>query len=1051
MQIAVGEPSSGGRREIEIYSRPEEQDAEWTRHASGLLTGVVDTAGDALAERLGAEAWPPPDAERIDTDDLYDRLAESGYGYGPAFQGVTAAWRRGEEVFAEVSLDDDNARHAADFGIHPALFDSAFHALLGLLSEGLEPGHVPLPFLMSGVRLLRTGAASLRVAVQPTGQDTLRMTALDQTGAPVLTIDSVMARTIDVARMTAARDAAAGTLFMVDFTEVPLAAPNDDTPRVAVIGDVPGAPTGAQRYEDLSALLAELETGAAAPDVVIAEPADGASATHDAVHAALTLLQAWVASVALDDARLVLVTRGAVAVRDDELPELAAAAVWGLTRSAAAESPGRIVSVDLDGGGDDVPWPSLLAADEPQLALRAGVAYAPRLVRPPAGIEALPPVAADGGTVLITGGTGGLGALIARHLARGGARHLLLASRRGPDADGAGALVAELAESGCEATPVACDVGDRDALADVLASIPGERPLIAVIHAAGVMEDGTIPSLAVDQVDRVLRPKADAALHLHELTQNLPLSDFVLFSSAAPLLGGAGQGSYAAANAVLDAVAQRRRALGLPARSMAWGFWNVASGMAPGVAAADIEHIGRAIQARLGLVPITPDQGLELFEAARAVDAPVVVPAPLDSAVVRAQARAGALPSVLRGLVRTVARRDRGSSELAQQLAGRSPEERHALLLEIVRGELAAVLGYESGTAIEPDRSIVELGLDSLGAVELRNRLARSTGVRIAPTVAFETPTPTGLVEYLAGRLAEGADGAHAAGTSADGRGNTLTRLLYEAHAQDQLAEYVPLLLAASRFRSTFRTAADLDGPPRRVSFADGDGAELICVPSFLAGSGSHQFARLAAGLGGRRRVSAIALPGFRPGEPVPATWDAAVEVLAAAVCDRPPDGAFVLAGYSIGGALVHALARRLEDDGLAPAGVILIDTYAPERPEELAAVFGEVMGSVLDEHHDLIAAVVDDDSLVAMGAYSRLMAEWEPQEIAAPSLLIRASVPLGDAYERGELPWWQMPEHTAQVIGHHFELIGESAPQTADAIDGWVRELVNEPRPEPR
>ncbi|HEV7773322.1 MAG TPA: SDR family NAD(P)-dependent oxidoreductase [Conexibacter sp.] len=1064
VQVAVGEPRAGGRREIEVFSRPEAEDAdeapEWTRHASGLLTPVVDGAGEALAEQLAGESWPPAGAERIDTDDLYDRLAESGYAYGPVFQGVTAAWRRGEEVLAEVSLDGDSARHAADFGIHPALFDAAFHALLGLLSEGLEPGHVPLPFLWSGVRLLRTGAASLRVSIQPTGEDTLRVTALDETGAPTLVVDTVMARTIDVARMAAARDAGASSLFAVDFAEVPLVGSNGAAPHLAVLGDVLGAPAGAERYGELAELLTALEAGAAAPDVVFAavgdaQDTDEARATHAAVQRALALLQTWLASEALADARLVLVTRGALAVRDDELPHLPAAAVWGLARSAAAENPGRIVSVDLDRGGD-VPWLPLLGVDDPQLAIRSGVAYAPRLVRLPAEAEAAAaqPATPDG-TVLVTGGTGGLGALIARHLAGRGARRLLLASRRGADAEGAEELVTELAQLGCEATLAACDLADRDALARLLASIPQECPLTAVIHTAGVMEDGTIPSLAPDQVDRVLAPKLDASLHLHELTRELELTDFILFSSAAPLLGGAGQGSYAAANAVLDALAQRRRAQGLPATSMAWGLWNVASGMTE-VATADFEHVGRAIRARIGLVPMAPEEGLELFDRARSIDVPLIVPAPLDTGVLRAQARAGALPPALRGVVRAVARRERGGGDaLAQRLTGCPREEWDAVLLEIVRGELAVVLGHESAAAIDPDRSILELGLDSLGAVELRNRLARSTNVRIAPTVAFETPTPQGLATHLADRLRDGAGGADVAAADANGSRGTLTVLLHQAHEHGLLGDFMPLLVSASRFLPAFRSATELDGPPPLVRFASGtgtdDGAELICVPSFLAGSGAHQFARLAAGFGGGRNVSAFSLPGFRAGERVPASWSAAVEALAAAVREHAPNGPFVLAGYSIGGALAHALARRLEDDGLAPSGLVLIDTYAPAGQDEMAAVFGEVMGSVLDERHELIEAVVDDDNLMTMGTYARLMAEWEPLPIEASSLLVRASVPLGDAYERGTLPWWQLPPDVVEVTGHHFELIGAAADRTADAIDGWVRETTGELRPQPR
>jgi thioesterase domain-containing protein len=261
----------------------------------------------------------------------------------------------------------------------------------------------------------------------------------------------------------------------------------------------------------------------------------------------------------------------------------------------------------------------------------------------------------------------------------------------------------------------------------------------------------------------------------------------------------------------------------------------------------------------------------------------------------------------------------------------------------------------------------------------------------------------------------------------------------------------MPMLVSASRFRPAFQSAAELDSPPQLVSFSSGEGAELICVPSFLAGSGPHQFARLAAGFVAGRRVSACSLPGFRSGERVPASWEAAVETLAGAVRERASNGAFTLAGYSIGGALAHALARRLEDDGYSPAGLVLIDTYAPEQQDEMAAVFGEVMGNVLDERHELIAAAVDDDNLVTMGTYARLMAEWEPLPIEAPSLLVRASEPLGDAYERGALPWWQLPPDVVEVTGHHFDLIGGSAAQTAGAIDAWVREKVDEPRAAPR
>jgi pimaricinolide synthase PimS1 len=1050
LQAAAGEPDEDGRREIRIYSRARESGedgaevAEWVRHASGRLAVAPEQPGDAAAERLAGEEWPPAGAEPIGIDDLYDRLAEGGFGYGPAFQGVTAAWRRGDDVFAAVSLDEENADRAKQFGIHPALLDSAFHALLGLHAEEREAGKVPLPFSWSGVRLLRGGASSLRVALERTGPETLRITALDETGAPSLVVDTLVSRVLDAARLPSARGAGADSLFVVEWAEIPLAPPNGDRRRFAVLGGVHGIPADAERYEDVAALSAAIDAGGPVPDVVVAAgvptggATDSAAAVHEAVHHALALLQSWLADERLADTRLVVVTPGAVAIDDGEAPDLPAAAVWGLVRSGAAENPGRVLSIDVDDG--DVPWLALLAAGEPQLALRSGRAYAPRFARAAAPAEEAP--APDpAGTVLISGGTGGLGALVARHLAEGGARRLLLASRRGPSAEGAGELVAELDALGCEATVSACDLGDRDAVARLLESIPGDRPLTAVIHTAGVMEDGTIPSLSPDRVDRVMRPKVDATLHLHELTKGLGLAEFVLFSSAAPLLGGAGQGNYAAANAVLDALAHLRRVQGLPARSLAWGLWGTASGMAD-AGEVDLERLMRTIRARLGLVAMSPEQGLELFDRARSIDAPLVAPAPLDSGVLRAQARAGTQPAVVRGLVRAVARRERSDGEsLAGLLGGRPDGEWDAILLEMVRGHLAAVLGHDSADAVDPDRNMLEFGLDSLGAVELRNRISHSTGLRIPPTVAFDSPTAQALAAYLGERVREEPAGAAVAPAETNGDGGALTSLLREAHARGSLVDFVPVLAAASEFRPGFRSSDELEHPPSLVSLARGELPQLICVPSFLAGSGPHQFARLARAFGGGRSVSAFSLPGFRAGEPAPATWSATIDALAASVREAAANDPFVLVGNSIGGALAHALTRRLEDDGVLPAGLVMIDTYAPESPDELSAVFGDVMDTVLEEGHELIMESVNDENLIAMGTYIRLFGEFEPRPVEAPSLLVRASEGLGDAYEGGRLPSWQLPPDVVEVDGHHFGLIDESASATARVIDAWVSE----------
>ncbi|WP_396230664.1 SDR family NAD(P)-dependent oxidoreductase [Frankia sp. ACN1ag] len=443
-------------------------------------------------------------------------------------------------------------------------------------------------------------------------------------------------------------------------------------------------------------------------------------------------------------------------------------AVWGLLRSAQQEEPGRFQLVDLDDRDASVAaLPAALAQGVPELAIRDGRRYVPRLVRLSDRVEPVGPDPADSpfarldpsGTVLITGGGGTLGALVARHLvAHGGVRNLLLVSRRGPAAAGAAELEAELSAQGAQVTVTACDVTDRDQVAALVASVPADRPLTAVVHTAGVLDDGVIGSLTPQRLDLVLRPKVDAAWHLHELTADQDLAEFVLFSSVAGTFGNPGQGSYAAANAFLDALAARRHAQGRPATSLAWGLWSRTSAMT-----GTLDRVDRGRLTRAGLVAMSDEEGLALLEAGLASSRAALVAARVDLSRLRAQARADLPHHLFAGLVGLPVRSAGGSaagaadgeSPFLRRLAEAPDAQRADLVLALVRGTLATVLGHSDAAAatMDPQRGLLEMGLDSLTAVELRNRLHAATALRLPSTLAFDYPTPAALADHLLAAL----------------------------------------------------------------------------------------------------------------------------------------------------------------------------------------------------------------------------------------------------------------------------------------------------------
>ncbi len=636
-------------------------DQEWVEHANGVLgQGVPAPAEDT--------EWPPKGATVVDLDGFYDQTP-----YGEAFQGLRAAWRRGQEVFAEVALPGA----AKGFGVHPALLDAATHAAVFLGLEGV-------PTNWRGVSLFATGAEVVRARLSVV-DDGVKLTAVDVAGEPVLAADVVSIEQLGELTTRHSVD----SLFRLDWVPV-----------TYLPGDATIVPvTGAQSPESAHALAAE----------------------------ALTTLQ-----VATD--KLVFVTRGAVTGDD-----VAAAAVWGLVRSAQTENPGRFLLVDLDDAPESeallTGLGGLIEAGETQVVVRAGKVLAGRLTRavPREGV-----MRQWDDTVLITGGTGGLGAVIARHLVTRGQRKLLLVSRRGLDAPGAVDLRDELTALGADVDVRACDVTERAAVAELLVGVQ----LSAVIHTAGVLDDGVIGSLTPERLSAVMRPKVDAAWHLHELAGDAQL---ILYSSVSGVMGAAGQGNYAAANSFLDALAAHRHGLGLPALSLAWGAWD--TGMTSTLDEGDLRRMPM----------LTVEQGLALFDAAVASGESLLVPLASGGGVAQ-----GDVPAIMRGLVRPsrrTAAREIVAGGLLAKLGGLPGGERVRIIVDVVRAEAAKVIGYAGADAVGAEKEFRALGFDSLTAIELRNALAVATGLTLPATLIFDYPTPLVLAEHLLAELTgEGTD-----------------------------------------------------------------------------------------------------------------------------------------------------------------------------------------------------------------------------------------------------------------------------------------------------
>ncbi|APE34969.1 hypothetical protein BOX37_14570 [Nocardia mangyaensis] len=719
-------------------------------------------AGDSVTS-APARSWPPTGATRVDVDDLYQRLFARGHHYGPLFRAMRTAWRRDDEIFVEVELAESAHGAAADFGIHPALLDAALHATALFAAD--DGGHALLPFVWSDVALWATGATTLRVRLARSGTDTVTMSATDRTGRPVVSVGSLLLRPVDPTQWQSATLAPAHRrLFQVKWTPLPLSPVHG----VRSLGD----------WHD---------TEPGATDAVILTVPEGNSTVevHDTAQYVLGALQSFLGDNRFETATLIVRTqavvpvassglaavRGVVASRDtagtpgvrvvggvvdagtDYVgarvssggtgPDPVGAVVWGLVRSAQSENPGRIVLVDS--ADADVDFAAVLATGEQQVAVLEGLAFAPRLARLPEGPTPAGRVSLGDGAVLVTGAPGRLGSALARHLADAyGVRDLVLVSRRGVDGPGGAELRDDLEQRGVRVRFAACDITERPALAELLDGLP----LAGVIHAACVLDDATIGSLTPDQLTAVLRPKVDAAQHLHELTADRDLSIFVLFSAAGGLFGTPGQANYAAANAYLDALAVHRRSLGLPAQSLAWGAWDV--DMHEHMADADIRRIARA-----GVRAFSVPDGMACFDAALAQGDPLLVPLLLDTEVLR---RSPAVPPLLRGLVRRAPRRavaDHAAvdpatgSAFARELRALPRAEAITVVTAAVAGWTGEVLGHSGTATVAVEETFQSLGLDSLMAVELRNKVRAHTGIAVPLGTILAEQNLTDLAAYL--------------------------------------------------------------------------------------------------------------------------------------------------------------------------------------------------------------------------------------------------------------------------------------------------------------
>lgn len=743
LQVVVGSSTAPYGPSIAIYSRPAGE-VDWTQHAEGRLR---PTSTPPLSMKTPTPLVQTP-TQHISSDAVYSRLHTLGYAYGPAFQGITTVSTDGGATQITAELPDTGEEYRAK--IHPVLVDCALQGIPATQVDGAIG--LRLPFSLAGIEVHRPAGARITASIKRLDADRFAVELTDETGACVMTLETVTMRTVTAERIAAVAGRARGLLHRLKWTAVGTAvgrpALGDVVPWDTV--DEAGVAEGSTVLLDTRALRRERELGRNAADLS---------------SSVLAVLQQFLANFSGREV-LVVLTHLAVATTDHDAIDVDVAPIWGLVRSAQTENPGRFLLVDTDSAsGDSSALVSgALAHGETEVAVRSGNFYARRLTRVP---DSPPEVHRDAhrdsdeswpscGTVLVTGGTGGLGAAVARHLvSEHHVRSIVLMSRSGPDHSQAGALRTELKGLGASVELVAVDVGDYHELSAALASLSHLPPLSGVVHAAGVLDDGTVQSLRPDQVEAVMAPKAGGAWNLHLLTQHLGLEFFVLFSSLIGVVGGAGQANYAAANTFLDALAHHRRSASLPAVSIAWGAWATERGMAANLD----ERVRRGLHDN-GFGELETHQGLHVLDIAIHLELPAVVAAPLRLHDLAPSGRGGPLQGLWRDMLPDADTPRAGTNRRSLRLGTPevSGEVRTREIKNTVARVIGDVLGIPASESLDMTRNFTELGLDSLGAINLRNALQAETDIELSPTLAFDYPSPTALAAHIDASLARSAD-----------------------------------------------------------------------------------------------------------------------------------------------------------------------------------------------------------------------------------------------------------------------------------------------------